>query len=62
MLLCTQGYTLQSKQNLGLLNLTATSFALTQASARFANAPPYTQASMFCLLSSEADLLTGKKC
>ncbi|MDN3549688.1 hypothetical protein [Mucilaginibacter aquaedulcis] len=45
-----QAFTLQSSQNHGLLNLTSTSFAHCPASARFANAPPNTQANMFCLL------------
>ncbi|NHA04998.1 hypothetical protein G7092_14400 [Mucilaginibacter sp. HC2] len=34
-----KAFTLQSRQNHGLLNLTPTSFAHSHASARFANAP-----------------------
>jgi hypothetical protein len=44
------GPILQSSQNHGLLNFTSTSFLSTSSSERFANAPPNTQANMFCLL------------
>ena len=46
MLLCARSFTLQISQNHGLLNLTSTSFAQSSASARFANAPAATQATI----------------
>ncbi|MGF7038411.1 hypothetical protein [Mucilaginibacter lappiensis] len=55
-----KAFALQTSQNHGLLNLAATSFAQSSASARFANAPAITQSIMFCPLSAEAYLLTGR--
>jgi hypothetical protein len=51
---------LQSRQNHGLKLFCPTSLAQTLASAKTCYAPATARATMFCLLSSEAYLLTGE--
>ena len=60
MLLCAQAFTLQSRQNHGLQLFCATSFARFPASAKTCYDPHPHKPSLFCPLSPEAYLLTGK--
>ena len=61
MLLCARDLCAANQSEPGLLNFYSTSFPLSNASVKIANAPTAAKPTKFCLISSEAYLLGGRK-